>query len=198
MLFLRALIQKNFIMNPIVKSNGIKYGVIFALVAIVYSFAVYVIDESFFTNWWISIVLMLGGVALFVVASVKAKSEMGGFITFREAFSAFMIAAIVYILASTLANMLLFHVIDPELGGRIQEMIIELMYERFEKFGMGEEQIAEAIQKMEEQDSFSMKGQLKGIFTGILFFAVIGLISSLIIKKNKPEWETIDNTENKD
>lgn len=182
-------------MNEIIKKNGIKYGVMFAIIATVYSYAVYVIDESIFTNWWISIILMLGGMALFVVASVKSKTEQGGFITFREAFSAFMIAAIIYLVISTAGNILLFHVIDPGLGARLQEMITELMYERFEKM-MSEEQLAEAMQKMEEQDSFSLTGQLKGVISGILFFAVIGLISALIIRKNKPEWETVDNSEN--
>ncbi len=182
-------------MNELVKSNGIKYGGIFAIIAIVYSYAAYIINEDLFTNWWISILLMLSGLVMFVVAVVKTKKDMGGFISFKDAFSAFMVASILYLAAATLANMVLFQIVDTDLGPRLQEKMIEMTYERFESFGMSEEQINEAVIKMEEQDSFSLKGQITGLFSGILFFAVIGLVVALILKKKKPEWEAIDNTD---
>jgi hypothetical protein len=177
------------------KKNGIRIGLIFGIIAVVYSFGAYAIDETLFTKWWLSLLLFVGSLFFFIYAMVQTRKQLGGYITFREAFSAFMIAAIVYLLMSTAANMLLFQVIDTGLADRVKERMIEASLEWFEKMNMPEEAIDEAITKMEEQDQFSIGAQLKSVGMAIVFFAVIAAISAAIVKRNKPEWEAVDKTE---
>ena len=170
-------------------------GLIFGIIATVYSFGIYAIDETLFTKWWLSILLFLVSLFFFISAMVKTRKELGGFITFRESFSAFMIAAIIYLGMSTAANLLLFQVVDTELGDRVKERMIVQTTEWFEKMNMPEEAIDEAITKMEEDDQFGVATQLKNILYAIMFFAVIGAISAAIIKRNKPMFEAVDQTE---
>lgn len=175
------------------KRNGIKAGIIFGIIAVVYAFTVYIVNEAWLAKWWVNTALFVAGLFFFIWAMVKSKRDMGGFITFREAFSAFMIAAIVYMAISTLSNILLFQVIDTELADRTKERIIEQTVSWLEKMNVPEEQLDETIAKMEEDNTFGMGNQLKGFLFGIIFFAVIGAISAAIVNKNKPIWDAIDN-----
>jgi hypothetical protein len=174
------------------KKNGIRIGLIFGLIAVVYSFGAYAIDETLFTKWWLSLLLFVASLFFFIYAMVQTRKQLGGFITFREAFSAFMIPAIVYLFMSTAANMVLFQVIDTELADRVKERMIEASMEWFEKMNMPEDAIDEAITKMEEQDQFGMVAQLRSFGMAIIFFGVIGAIAAAIIKRNKPMFETVD------
>ena len=179
----------------IAKKYGIKYGVIFGIIGVVYAFGAWAINEDIFMEWWVQILLFLAALGFFVAASVQTKKEQGGYATFREAFSAFMIGAIVYMAISTVGGLLLFQVVDTDLGPRLQEKIMVMMEERFENMNMPEEQFEEIMTKMENQDSFSVGAQLKNGLYSLVFFGVIGAISALIIRKNKPEWEseTVDS-----
>jgi uncharacterized membrane protein YeaQ/YmgE (transglycosylase-associated protein family) len=132
----------------------------------------------------------------FIAAQVQTKKAQGGYASFREMFSAFMIGAIVYMVISTLFGLLLFQVIDTGLGDRMKEKTIVAMSERFESMGMEGEQLDESLAKMEEQDNYSVVGQLKSFLYAILIFGVIGAIASLITRKDKPAFDTVDDTAN--
>lgn len=184
-------------MNPIIKSNAIKYGVIAGVIGLVYAIGVYAIDENLFVKlWWITLLVQLLGIALFVVAVVQVRKQMGGYINFKEAFSTFVISAVISIAIGLVANILLFQVIDNELGPRLQEKILISMSERYDKMGIDDAKQAEMLASYEAQDTFSMATQFKSTLYGIVVMSVIGAIVALILKRNKGiEWtnpETLD------
>lgn len=188
--------QKNQIMEY-AKKFGTRFGIYMGIIGVLYSVIIWAIDESLFIKlWWLSLLLFLVALGLFVAAQVQTKKALGGYASFREVFSAFMIGAIVYMLISTAFGLLLFQVIDPDLGPRIKEQTIVFTMERLENMGLPDEALDEQLAKLEEQDQYSVVGQLKSFLMGTLFFAVVGAIASLITRKNKPEWEAVDNTEN--
>ncbi len=179
------------------KKFGIRNGVIMAVIGVLYSVVVWAINEDWFIQfWWLSILLFLGAMGFFIAAQVQTKNAQGGYGSFREVFSAFMIGAIVYLGISTVVGLILFQVVDPDMGPRLTEKMIVAMGERFENMGMDQEQIDQQLARMEEQDNWSVWGQIKSALQGIAFFAIIGAISSLIIRKNKPEWDAVDSAEN--
>ena len=174
-------------MNELVKKHGLKYGSIFGIIAVVYTIGVYAIDESIFAKWWINLAFTTLGIVLFIIASAKVKKDQGGYISFRDAFSAFMLAVIVYLAIATAGNILLFHVIDTGLGDRVQEIIMENTIGFMERIGADDAAIEEAIEKQEAEDMFAIGQQIKGALYFIIFLAVIGAISSAIIKKQKED-----------
>jgi hypothetical protein len=183
-------------MNEIIKKNAIKFGGIATALSVLYTYLVYAFNEDLFVEWQYTMIVQLVGLGLFVAAVVNSKKEMAGFISFREAFSSFMVAGILSIIIGTLFSLLLFHVIDTDLGPRIQDKIIVKMEERFEKMNMSDEQLQAMVDRMESQDTFAVSTQLKSILYGIIFYAFIGAIVAAILKKNRPEWEAIDETNN--
>ncbi len=179
------------------KKFGTRFGIYMGIIGVLYSVIIWAIDEALFIElWWLSILLFLVALGFFVAAQVQTKKALGGYASFREVFSAFMIGAIVYMAISTIFGLLLFQIIDPDLGPRIKEKTIVFTIERLESMNLPEEAIDEQLAKMEEQDQYSVMGQLKSFLIGTIFFAVVGAIASLITRKNKPDWEAVDNTEN--
>lgn len=180
-------------MNEVIKNNGVRYGTIAGLISIVYSYVVYAINEDIFLQWYLTLLIQMLGIGLCVAAIVKSRKMLGGYITFREAFSSFMIGAIVYMFISLAGSTLMFQVIDSDLGERLKEKMMVQLEERFENSNMPEERMNQVLQNMEEQDTFGLATQLKSTLYGIVFMAVIGAISALILKKERPIWQTTEN-----
>ena len=109
-------------MNPIVKQNGMKFGGIIAIISIVYYLLAYVMDESLFVTpyQWL---LRIGYLVLLIIGVTQARKAMGGYISFRDAFSTYMIGALINILATFVIISLLYYVVDPELPERIDQFI---------------------------------------------------------------------------
>ena len=85
-------------------------------------------------------------------------------------------------------SLLLHTVIDPDLGSRLTEAMIEQQTQILERFSVPEEQMDEAIKTLREQDSFSVPSLLKSSgIASVVFSLIMGLIVGAIIKKKVPE-----------
>lgn len=181
-------------MNPIVKNASVKYGLIFAAISIAYYLIAYVVDNSLFANWTMGILLFVALIVVLILGVREAKKKMGGFISFRDAFSTFVVGWIVNAVIGALFSILLFQVIDPGLAETVKELTMDRTIEMMESFNMSDEQIQEAIAQTEEQmsDQFSTGKQLMGILWNIVFGTIIGLIVAAAMKKDKPLYENTD------
>ncbi len=176
-------------MNDVVKSTAIKYGLIVAAIGIGFMLMAYLINLEILTKWWVGIALWVVALVLFIVAVSKARAQMGGIISFKEAFATFIVAYLVNAVLTTVFSLLLFNVIDPDAAERLQDMIIESTAQTMENFGAPEESIDETISQMSEASQFGVGQQIRGFFTGIIIYSVIGLIVAAVMKKKRPEYE---------
>ena len=112
---------------------------------------------------------------------------MEGFLTFKEAFSAYFITVAVGIIISQVVSFILFNFIDPDAAKEIQQITIDSTVNMMEGFGAPAESIAEAVEKIENTDQFSVVSVLKSSAWSLVFQAVIGLIVALIMKKSNPD-----------
>lgn len=179
-------------MNEIIKKNSTKFGLIGGGLAIAYFLVAYLIDESLWVNKASGVLLWLAYITIFVLGVVQSKKQLGGFITFKEAFSGFMLAAIIYSLLVTVFSMLLFNVVDPDLAVRLKETSLEKNIELLETLGQSDDEIALAIEKIENIDSFSIVNMGKSFIYGILGYSLLGLIVAAILKRNRPEFADME------
>jgi hypothetical protein len=121
-------------------------------------------------NLLISVVLYVG----IVVYGVRyhRDQELGGFITFGRAFITGLIVVVVAGILGAVFNYVYMSFIDPDYMARMMEDM-GVMYERL---GMTEEQIEEAMAQVEGSMS-----PARTILTAILSSAIIGGIVSLIV-----------------
>ena len=88
-------------MNEIIKKNGIKFGVISGLFSVFYIISMYVVDYNLFINIWLGVTVMLVFLAIGVFQLIELRKSLGSFMTFKEGFTGYFIAALIGILIST-------------------------------------------------------------------------------------------------
>ena len=139
-------------MNEIIKKNGITFGIILGLFSVLFTTAIYSIDLQLFTSWWIGIVSIIIAITIGVVLVSKTKKQMGGNISFKEAFTVYFIAAVIGSFISTVFYYILFNFIDTQAKETIKEITLKYTADMMEKFGAPAASVNEAMQKLAETD----------------------------------------------
>lgn len=174
-------------MEKSIKSNSINYGLYLGIALALITIAIWFINLNLMANIWLGFGILLAVIAFGVVSTAKSKSLMGGFLTFKEAFSAYFITIAVGVIISQIVNFVLYNFIDPEAAKQIQQITIDSTVNMMEGFGAPAESIAEAVEKIESTDQFSILSTLKTIAWSLVLQAVIGLIVAAIMKKSNPD-----------
>lgn len=169
------------------RKNAAQYGLCLGVFSAVTTTLVYVIDISLFTASWYGILNMAIVIGFGAFAAIRSKKNNGGFLTFKETFTSFLVAVLIGLLIATLYSILLFNVIDPEAKQIITDNVIKMTSEMMEKFGAQPADINEVIKEMQNTDSFGVFGQLKGFLFNIVIYSVIGLVTALIIRRERPQ-----------
>lgn len=173
-------------MNEIIKKNGVTFGIILALFSILFTTSIYVIDLHLFLSWWIGIVAIVISIAIGVVLVSKTKKQLGGNITFKEAFTVYFIASLIGSLVSTIYNYVLFNFIDPQAKETLKEMTMKYTADMLEKFGAPAESVNQTMQKLAETDNYSLGNLMFGFAISLVISAIIGLIIAAIFKSKSP------------
>lgn len=174
-------------MNEIIKSIAFKNGLFAGLTIIVLYVLSYVINVELLANFWFGLILIIGLIVLGFITTAKCKSLQDGYISFKEAFSAYIVPIALGLALPMLFLYLLFNFIDVEAAQMLKDISLEKTEAIMRRFGAPESEIATAMAQAEEQDTYSIKNlSLQYAFT-IIFCAVIGLIAALTMKKNKED-----------
>ncbi len=173
-------------MEKSLKSESVNYGLYLGLALAIITVLIYVIKVELFTAWWLGILLIVMIIAFGIVAALKAKKILGGFISFKEAFTAYFITIAIGTLVSTIVGIVIFNLVDPEAAQFVNEKIIEMTAETMENWGAPQDSINETIAKMGEQDNFSIGAQVQSYFIRLVILSLLGLIVAVAVKKNDP------------
>jgi hypothetical protein len=176
-------------MNQVVKSKGLMYGLILGFILALMTTYAYSVDLSFLVKPWLIVVFFFLVIILGILAISASKKGLEGYITFKDAFSTYFLVIVVGFLISSLISLLIFNVIDPGAQEEIKQMSIDKVTDMMENFDVPQENIDEAIAKIQEQDSFSFISQIKNYFISLAIYSVFGLLLAAIMKKNNPELE---------
>ena len=169
------------------RKNAARYGLYLGLFVVVTTTLVYVLDISLFTASWYGLLSMAIIIVFGAFAAIQAKKNKGGFLTFKETFTSFLVTVLVGLSISTVFSVLLFNVIDPEAKQIITDNVIKMTTGMMEKFGTKPADINAIIKEMQKTDSFGVVGQLKGFAFNIIIYSIIGLITALIIRRERPQ-----------
>jgi Protein of unknown function (DUF4199) len=174
-------------MEKSIKSSAINYGVYLGAALSLITITIWFVNLNLMANIWLGIGILLAAIAFGVVSTAKSKSIMNGFLTFKEAFSSYFITIAVGVIISQVVSFILFNFIDPEAAKQIQQITIDSTVNMMEGFGAPAETIAEAVEKIENTNQFSIVSVLKSTAWSLVFQAVIGLIVAAIMKKSNPD-----------
>jgi hypothetical protein len=166
------------------QSTITRYGLIYGLVGVLVFVLGTVTGLMDFSSLMSSILFGLIGIAIGItvlVIGIKAyRDEIGGFLTFGQAFGAAFGIMIIGTVVSTLGQYIYTNFIDPS----FYDTMAEQMQEMLERVGAPEDQIQMNIDKIKDSNSFF--GILKNFLTGSIFMTFFALIVAAIMKK-QPE-----------
>ena len=128
-------------MEQTTKSDTINYGLYLGAFTSLITVVVYGIDINLFTAPWLGIVLFIVVVAFGAISAIKSRKLLGGFISFKQAFSSYFITIAVGTLISSIVGIVIFNYIDPEAAIYLNEQVLILTKETMERIGLPQEAI---------------------------------------------------------
>ena len=188
-------------MNQTIKQNGINFGLILGFLLMLPTLLGYAVNISILVSYWTFAYIFVAIIILGILTIVITKKGLGGFISFKNAFTSYFIMTIISLALSTVMNYLLFNVIDKEFVDVVKQEQIKMTenqrdywsnklanapQEQVDEF---HDKFDESIEKIKNDDPYSVMSLLKGFTIGIAIFLVFGLLLSAILKKKDPSLE---------
>ncbi|WP_411767045.1 DUF4199 domain-containing protein [Winogradskyella sp. A3E31] len=174
-------------MEKTLKSSALNYGIYLGLIFAVLTVIGYAVYLDLFTQWWFGIGSLLLIIVFGIISSVKARKLLGGFISFKNAFTAYFITILVALVISTIVNLIIFNVVDPDAALVLKEKIIESQMAMMERFGAPQESIDQTIAQLRAQDNmFSIGSIFKSLAYQLVGFSIVGLIVAAVVKRKDP------------
>ena len=173
---------------PTLINHGIKHGIILGVCSMLIVIICYVIDFSFMVTFkFIGIILVIG-LGYVIYAGINYRNETGGFISYGKAFQHGLVILAISGLINTAFNILLYHVVDTELGQKMTDAIIHNTEEMMAGFGTPQDRIDQTIEGMKTDmpGQFTVGGLAYGYLKGLISYAIIAVITALFVKKNVP------------
>lgn len=167
------------------ENDWLKYGLMYALFSVFTSLLFYyVMPIGMFTEGMIGFAALI----VFMVLAIKShRSKIGPYeeYPFGSGFSTGFMTGFVGLVISSLFSIILFHLIDPSLIDVLKDRTIESTESFLQKLNAPEENIQEAIEKIENDfsDKFSPVSILISIVTGSAILAFIASIIALVFKR---------------
>jgi hypothetical protein len=165
-----------------------KFGIICGLATSFLVVIIYVIDPGFMASLKFLGILMVLSFGLVTYAGIAYRNTIGGYIPYGKAYVHGIVCFAVAGLVGTLFSLLLYHVIDPDLPTTMADTIIQNTEEMMANFGAPQEKIDETIAKMKDDlpNQFSAGGLVLGYGKALIWYAILALITGLIVRKNEP------------
>lgn len=173
-------------MEKSIKSISLNYGIVLGVILSLITVFAYAFMLELFTKWWLGISLLIVVVATATMAASKSKKMLGGYMSFKDAFTAYFITVLVGTLISTLVAILIFNFIDPEAALTLKDMIMDSTRQMMENLGTPQATIDQAMAATAERDMFSLGARFQEFAINLLVFCVIGLIVALAVRRKDP------------
>tara|TARA_S200000501_G_scaffold371636_1_gene415103 strand:+ start:1697 stop:2251 length:555 start_codon:yes stop_codon:yes gene_type:complete len=165
----------------------VKAGLLVGLTSVLFTLVAYMISVETMTEWWFSLLTLVITIGLTIYLGISYRSSIGGYISFSESFKFSFIAMAISYVIGIIFSIVLYNVIDPGLAEIIKQITVEKTVDMLESFGSSDEVIDATIEGVEKgiDDNTTAIGLIKSSPYGLLFIALLSLLTSLFIKKNK-------------
>lgn len=165
---------------------AIKPGITIGLVSLMITYLIYFVDSTMLVSGWFGFVAIVIFFVLIIYFGTQYRGELGGFMTFGQAFNFSFITILISGFIGFIGQILLFHVIDPSLPKVLGDLAFENSVQMMESFGASPDSLPPGqLEEMRAstENQFTLKGQFMSFGIGIIVYAIIALILGAILKK---------------
>ena len=175
--------------TPSFMNHAGKHALILGGISVVLTLAAYAIDYTLLAAMSFLLISLAIYIGYGIYAGINYRNEIGGYLSFGKAFQHGFVVFAVSALVSTIFNILLYTVIDPELPAKVTEAAMENAEKMMAGFGMPEDQMEEALEKTKEDTikRYTAGGLAMSYGFTLIGCAIFALISGAIAKRKEPE-----------
>jgi cytochrome c biogenesis protein CcdA len=174
------------------KNLGVIYGLINGGVAIVFTVILYLGGAKTF----VSPIAYLGTVlpiVVCVIGALQIRKQHGGYLEFSEALKNTFLILVIGSLLATLFHYILFNFIDVSFREALAQETAEKVQQLMHKFGAPEEKIDKAVEETMSKNNYTVGKLLLGFVFGCIWWFIVALIVSAIIKRKRSPFENSFN-----
>lgn len=113
---------------------AIKPGITIGLVSLMITYLIYFVDSTMLVSGWFGFVAIVIFFVLIIYFGTQYRGELGGFMTFGQAFNFSFITILISGFIGFIGQILLFHVIDPSLPKVLGDLAFENSVQMMESF----------------------------------------------------------------
>ncbi len=174
--------------NSSLINHAVKWGLISAAIGIIVTLLLYVVDYTLMVQLKFALFSLVVYLGLVIYAGIEYRKSIGGYMDFGKAFLHGLIIFALSGLVSSVFQILLYNVIDPELPAKLVDASMENTRQIMEKFGTPADAMDAALEKAkaDTEGRFTIGGIAKGYLFVVVVSAVLALITGAIVKKRQP------------
>ncbi len=170
--------------------SGILHGLVGAILALLSYLLLDVVFSGFLAMTLFSLAVFAITITVAVMLGLKWRKSVGGYATLKEAFMFLFLMLILSGVINIGMELLLYHVIEPDLQKMTTEKVMEATESFMLDFGVPDAQIDETMEEMESQVQNLTLKQRMGTYVWRPFVqAFLAFILALFIRKEKPLFE---------
>jgi len=180
-------------MNQTVKNIGIKFGLLLALILTIINLGIYFYDYKIMASIANGFILLFVIIIFGSISTFLAKYKNGNAITFKQAFTPFILTISIGIIASTLVQFLIYSIFDPSTGELLKETFQQMYITQISNSNGTPEEIAASIKEVNESNPLSLGTLLSSSIIRIAMLSVVGILVALIFR-NRSEFTPLPQT----
>lgn len=173
------------------KNPAVLYGLINGGVSILFTVILYLGGAQTF----VSPIAYLGfalPVVVCVIGGLQIRKQRG-YLEFSEALKATFLIMVIGSLIATIFQFILFNYIDVSFREALAQVTAEQAEKLMRRFGASEDQIEKTVEESLNQNNYTVGRLMFGFVFYCIFWFVVALIVSAIIKKKRPPFENSFN-----
>ncbi len=165
-------------MKPNLINEGLKYGAICGLVAILITYASWAMGIEVFMKVSLYSKFVPYMIVIILLAGFSLRKKNGGLLSFSQALQFTFLCYVVAEILFAISNYVLYNMVDTTLAGEVMTRTIEGTRNLMTKLGAPEDKIEEAIRDMRKDGNAMSFGK---IFLGMGIYLIVDFIISLLI-----------------
>ena len=177
-------------MKNLITKTGVQFGVLLSFYYILFNVSIFFIDRALFVNTFVGF-FNIGVITLIgIIVIMLTKKRIGGLITFKDAFTPYLIMVSIGLTINYLTYNVLFNIVDPSAKHELKDALYNMLVETLKNIELTPEQKAEQLTQAKNLEQFTIKSQLFLWAGSILRYSILGLLLAAIFR-NKSEFAPI-------
>ena len=187
----RLFFNHNHIMNPIIKKDGFRIGLIVSILQIIIT--IYLYKFGSFVDVKFGFLILFFNVLFGVTTIFIVKKKQNNSITLREAFSGYFITILISMVLSTLFYVTFFNTLaNSSKREAIKKELFDFQVQNMKDNHFSEKDIQKNIELAKNTNPFSLATAFQSSLKFLILYSVLGIVFSFFLK-NKSSFQEISN-----